>query len=56
MNKWKRRWRIFLWYIGLLPEDVCPICGNDKSFVHGYEGHNRRHYCPKCGLFWDVKK
>jgi len=50
MNKWKRKWRILLWYIGLLPEEICPICGNDKSFTHR-EDQNRCCYCPKCGLF-----
>ena len=49
MNKWKRKWRIFLWKIGLLPEEICPICGNDKTFKHGFKDWNRR----KCGLFVD---
>jgi len=53
MNKWKKKWRIFLWRIGLLPKEICPICGNDKSFAHG-EDQNRYCYCPKCGLFGDV--
>jgi len=52
----KAKIKVFLWYLGLLPREICPICGNDKSFAHGFEDWNRRYYCPKCGLFWDVKK
>ena len=51
--KIKNKIKVFLWYIGLLPEEICPVCGNDESFAHGFEDHNRRYYCPKCGLFED---
>ena len=46
MNK---RLRIFLWRIGFLPEEICPICGYN-NFLHG---HSLRPYCTECGLFVD---
>lgn len=47
----KEKRRVQLWYLGWLPEEVCPICDNDKSFEHGFEDWNRHYYCTECGLF-----
>ena len=52
----KAKIKVFLWYLGLLPMEICPICGNDKSFAHDFEDWNRRYYYPKCGLFGDVEE
>jgi len=47
----RQKLKILLWK--LFPDETCPICGNNKSFAHGFENWNRRYYCIKCGLFVD---